>query len=74
MTLGKEGRAGFVHVAYLSAFYGFYHFAHALEDNFWPVFAAGVTILGLESYHVWTHFQGKAKEEQEVLDRIKKNL
>jgi hypothetical protein len=72
MTLGRGEYTGFMHVFYLSAFYGFYHFAEALGDNFWAVFAAGSTILGLESYHIWTHYREKAREEEELLAKIEK--
>ena len=72
ITLGRKEYTGFMHVGYLSAFYGFYYFANALDSNFWAVFAAGATILGLESYHIWTHYQEKAREEQETLERLKR--
>jgi hypothetical protein len=72
MTLGRGEYTGFMHVFYLTAFYGFYHFADALADNFWAVFAAGATILGLESYHIWTHYREKAHEEEETLARTEK--
>ncbi|MBE0599444.1 MAG: menaquinol oxidoreductase [Desulfuromonadales bacterium] len=72
MTLGLGEYSGFAHVGYLTAFYGFYHFAGALQDNFWAVFAAGMTVLGLESYHIWTHYQELVKELEKFLPRLNK--
>jgi len=69
MTLGMNARTGFAHVGYLTAFYGFYHFARAMEENFWAVFAAGVTILGLASYHNWVQCSEKIRAEQKILVR-----
>jgi hypothetical protein len=62
---GKSG--GFIQVAYLAGFYFFYHFAGAMEENFWAVFAAGMTILGLESYQVWTWCREEIRIEGEIL-------
>ena len=72
MTLGRGEYTGFLHVLYLAGFYGFYHFAGALEENFWAVFAAGVTILGLESYHVWTHCRERIRAEEKKLAALQK--
>ncbi|WP_298433737.1 menaquinol oxidoreductase [Geobacter sp.] len=69
--MSGSGQFGvFSHVGYLSAFYAFYHFARALDENFWAVFAAGFTILALESYHIWNHYAEEIRKEQEVLDAI----
>ncbi len=54
MTTGIEHRSSFCHAGYLAAFYLFYYFGKALEDNYWAVFGAGITILGVESYRIWT--------------------
>jgi hypothetical protein len=62
--------AGFYHVAYLTGFYCFYNLAGSLEDNFWAVFAAGATILSLESYHLWTWCSRQINIEIEELDRL----
>jgi hypothetical protein len=72
LTLGRKAHSGLTHVAYLTVFYGFYHFAGAMEDNFWAVFAAGMTILGLESYHNWIQCGEKIREEQKVLVRYER--
>jgi hypothetical protein len=62
---GKFG--GFTQVAFLAGFYFFYHFTGAMEENFWAVFAAGMTIIGLESYHVWTWCAEEIRKEEEAL-------
>lgn len=53
MTAGIEHRSSFCHVGYLTAFYLFYYFGKSLDDNYWAVFGAGVTILGVEAYRIW---------------------
>lgn len=67
MMRGAEPSGGIVHVIYLSAFYGFYHLDGALDDNFWAVFAAGLTVLGLLCYHNRIRFNALVREEQEIL-------
>jgi hypothetical protein len=67
MTLGHPPSAGFLHVAYLAAFYVFYHLAGAAAENFWAVFAAGVTILALCCYHLRSHCQEAIRQERELL-------
>ncbi len=67
MMSGTEPSVGIGHILYLSAFYGFYHLAGSLEENFWAVFTAGLTILGLVSYHNWIRCRALIREEQELL-------
>lgn len=67
MMSGSGSYSGFSHVGYLAAFFAFYHFSGALNENFWAVFAAGITVLGLESYHIWTFCAEEIKKEQESL-------
>lgn len=76
MVSGSEKYGGITHVAYLFAFYIFYHFSNALNDNFWAVFAAGVTVLLLESYHLWTLCGFEIRKERDLivqLDRKEKS-
>jgi hypothetical protein len=68
MMSGARIQNGIAQVGYLTAFYVFYHFANAMEDCFWAVFAAGMTILALNGYHTWTHCM---EEIVKVQDRIK---
>lgn len=62
---GKTG--GIAHLGYLAAFYFFYHFSGDMEVHFWAVFAAGVTILSLESYHLWQHCREEIQKERALL-------
>ncbi len=72
MATGSGAYGGMSHVGYLLGFYFFYHYAGAMEDNFWAVFAAGMTILGIESYHIRTHFTELVRELEKVLPRLGK--
>jgi hypothetical protein len=54
MTAGIEHRSSFTHVGFLAAFFLFYYFGKSLEENYWAVFGSGITILGIESYRIWT--------------------
>ncbi|MBI5018603.1 MAG: menaquinol oxidoreductase [Deltaproteobacteria bacterium] len=65
MMSGADTYRGLSHLGYLTAFYVFYHFADAMSDNFWAVFAAGVTILVLEGYGLRTRCGELIEEEQE---------
>jgi hypothetical protein len=62
---GKYGGIG--HAGYLAGFYIFYHFSGKLPESFWAVFAAGATVLGLESYHLWIYCSEGIEKEREVL-------
>jgi hypothetical protein len=70
MMRGTEPSSGMIHVLYLSAFYGFYHLAASLDDNFWAVFAAGMTILGLVGYHNRIWCMALIREEEELLHKL----
>jgi hypothetical protein len=66
----SSAHGNYYHVAYLAFFYGFYHLAGSLADNFWAVFASGTTILTLEGYHLWTWCSKRIEAESETLDRL----
>lgn len=67
MTAGIEHRSSFSHVGYLTAFFLFYYFDKALEDNYWAVFGSGITILGIESYRIWTFCaEGIARSKEDI--------
>ena len=70
MTAGAGAFSGLSHVGYLVGFYTFYHFSHALDDNFYAVLAAGITILSLESYHIWTWCQERIRHEKQYIVRL----
>lgn len=54
MAAGVEHPSSFSHVGFLTVFFLMYYFGKALEDNYWAVFGSGITILGIESYRIWT--------------------
>ncbi|HIJ86736.1 MAG TPA: menaquinol oxidoreductase [Desulfuromonadales bacterium] len=67
MTTGVEHRSSFSHVGYLTAFFLFYYYGKSLEDNYWAVFGAGITILGVESYRIWSYCaEGMAKKREDL--------
>jgi hypothetical protein len=70
MTTGIGSFSGLQHLGYLSGFFIFYHFSHTLEDNFFAVLAAGLTILALEAYHVWTWHQEQIRNEKQYIVRL----
>jgi len=67
MNSGPARFRGWSHTFYLSAFYLFYYYSGELRENFWPVFIAGLTILGLEDYRVWSICNEAIKKEEETL-------
>ena len=67
MTEGSGKTGGMAHLGYLAAFYFFYHFSGDMDVHFWAVFAAGVTILSLESYHLWHHCRDEVQKERALL-------
>ncbi len=70
MMSGSSRAGGLSHAGYLAGFYFFYHFSGTLPENFWAVFVTGVTILGLESYHIWIYCTEEIEKEREVLENI----
>jgi hypothetical protein len=53
--------------AFFTAFYIFYHLSGALQDNFWAVFFAGISVMGLENYYLWTHSNAALHKERALL-------
>jgi len=67
MAAGIEHRSSFGHVLYLTAFFLFYYFAKSLGENYWAVFGSGITILGVESYRIWTFCaEGISKKQEDI--------
>ncbi len=67
MTAGIEHRSSFSHVGFLTAFFLFYYFGKSLEGNYWAVFGSGITILGVESYRIWTYCaEGISKSREDI--------
>ena len=61
---------GFIHTLFLSAFYAFYHLAGALPDNFWAVFFAGISVMGLENFYLLSHSNAAVRKERELLKSL----
>jgi len=72
MTGNKRPRGVIANLGYLSAFYIFYHLTGGMKDNFWAVFTVGMTILSLQSYHVWNFYRDQVREQQEILVELNK--
>lgn len=72
MVTGSLQYGGITHVGYLTAFYIFFHFSKSLDENFWAVFAAGVTVLTLESYYLWTRCNEEIRKERELLTQLER--
>lgn len=70
MASGIEHKSSFGHVGFLSAFFLFYYFGKALEENYWAVFGAGITILGVESYRIWTFCAEGISRKKEDLEYV----
>jgi len=73
MTTGSDKFGPYANVGYLAGFYFFYHFSGALEENFWAVFASGLTILSLETYHIRTYCSEEIRKEQDALSGIRRD-
>jgi hypothetical protein len=72
MTMAMEHRSSFSHVGYLTGFFLFYHYAKALDDNYWAVIGAGITVLGVESYRIWSYCNEAIAKKREDLEYIRK--
>ena len=70
MASGGGSFSGFSHLGYLTGFYCFYYVSHSLDENFYAVLAAGLTILSLESYYVWTWCQERIRHEKQYIVRL----
>lgn len=73
MMAGIEHKSSFCHVGYLTCFYLFYFVANALNDNYWAVFGAGITILGVESYRIWSFCNEAITRKNEQLQYVQRN-
>lgn len=53
-----------------TAFYFFYFFSNALSHYFMIIFLAGLSVLLLEHYHIWTHYGKAIRHEKEMMKKI----
>ena len=72
MMGGIEHKSSFCHVGYLTVFFIFYHLAKSLDENFWAVLGAGITILGVESYRIWSFCSENITLKNEQLEHLVK--
>ena len=67
MAAAIEHNSSFSHVGFLTAFFLFYYFGKSLEENYWAVFGSGITILGVESYRIWSFCaEGISKNREDI--------
>lgn len=74
ITNGSPKMVSFSHIGYLICFYAFYFFSGVLPENFWAVLATGMTILSLESYHIWSLSMAQIKEEEEAMVILERRM
>lgn len=74
ITNGSPKMVSFSHIGYLICFYAFYFFSGVLPENFWAVLATGMTLLSLESYHIWSYSSARIKEEEEALTILERRM
>lgn len=70
MASSLEHRSSFSHVGFLTAFYLFYYFDKSLEENFWATLGSGITILGVESYRIWTFCAEEISKKKEDIEFV----
>lgn len=73
MMEGDLKYRGWSHLGYLGGFYLFFAYADALSDNFWAILVAGLTILGLEYFRLWSHCKDAVRREREILAEFGRN-
>jgi hypothetical protein len=67
MTKNVKPYMGLMHAAFFTAFYIFYHLSGSLPDNFWAVFFAGLSVMGLENFYLLSHSNDAVRKERELL-------
>jgi hypothetical protein len=70
MSRNVKSYLGLMHAAFFTAFYAFYYLSGALPDNFWAVFFAGISVMGLENYYLWTHSSAALHKERALLESM----
>jgi hypothetical protein len=74
ITNSSQKVVSFSHIGYLTCFYAFYYYSGVLPENFWAVLVAGMTILSLESYHIWSLSMAKIREDEEALALLERRM
>lgn len=67
MSRNVKPYMGLIHAAFFTAFYAFYYLSGILPDNFWAVFFAGISVMGLENYYLWAHSSAALSKERALL-------
>ncbi len=70
MSRNIKPHMGLMHTAFFTGFYTFYHLAGALQDNFWAIFFAGISVMGLENYYLWSYSSEAIRKERALLDSL----
>jgi hypothetical protein len=73
MSRNVKPYTGLMHAAFFTAFYTFYHLSGVLQDNFWAVFFAGISVMGLENYYLWSHSAAAVRKERELLKSMQRS-
>ena len=76
-TLARMSRkikpyTGLMHAAFFTAFYTFYQLSGFLQDNFWAVFFAGISVMGLDNYYLLSHSNEAVRKERALLESMRK--
>jgi len=61
---------GWAQLFYLAGFYIFFSYANSLHENFWAILVAGLTILGLEHFRLWSQCQEVIRRERQILAKF----
>jgi hypothetical protein len=72
MMSGADAARCWVPLLYIAPFYFFYYVAEALRENYWAIFAAGLTVSGMECYRCWTWAKESLQEEEKALLRLER--
>lgn len=73
MMTGAEQYNIVGHIGYLAGFFFFYHAAGALGENFWAVFAGGVTILVVDGYRIRQFCHERIERLHDRLEHLEKS-
>lgn len=72
MSQNIKPYTGLMHAAFFTAFYAFYHLSGVLPDNFWAVFFAGISVMGLDNYYLWSHSTEAVSKERALLKSMRR--
>ena len=72
MTRNVKPFMGLMHAGFFTAFYIFYHLSGSLPDNYWAVFFAGISVMGLENYYLLSGKTGA--ESKAVFSALESNF